>query len=1087
MSRKKEQPDIEPSGFFAFRTPLLPFEEIEAWSAGLEAAGVRDDPAALEEALAADRTRLRERLQSLLERPEIREALFVASPTLDEGLEYWRKDPDSKKGRRAEEALVRYVQRMATRATPFGLFSGCSVGTLDGENRLELTARDAYQRHTRLDMDYLFALTEELGNHPELRRQLRYWPNSSLYLAAGRWRYAEARLQDKVRSHHLVAVETAGYLERTLDRARQGATIGELARALVEDDPEIELEEAEEFIGELIDSQLLVSRLSINVSGEEPIYGVIGLLGEHPEIAPITAELQRVRRALDRIDEAGLGNDPAAYRRVAERLEELPAKVDLPRLFQVDMVKPVERASLGQDVLDEIERGISMLRLLAGSAQRETPLRRFCQDFMERYEDAREVPLAEVLDEEVGIGFDRSRGAEASPLLDGIYLPSPEGEQRVAWGPYTNLLLRKLEQALAEGLDEIEVTDKDLVDFEADDLPPLADAFQVMGTLAAESQQALDGGEFRFWLRHASGPSGARLLGRFCHADPELEKHVRAHLEAEEALDPDAVYAEIVHLPEGRMGNILSRPVLRRYEIPYLGLSGAPEEHQIPIEDLTVTVSGGQQVILRSKRLGKRVIPRLTSAHNFSARSLGVYRFLCTLQGQGVREGVGWSWGPFEQARFLPRVRYGRLVLERARWRVSEKEIERLSKKKGDTARFQAVQRWRHERDLPSRVLLVDSDNELLVDFDNVLSVESFLALIKRRPQLQLAEFFPGPDALCARGPEGRFVQEVVIPYVCRREPRAGRLPALSAPLRRSFGPGSEWLYAKLYTGTSTADQILRQVVGPLSRRALAEGWVDHWFFIRYGDPHWHLRWRLHGDPESLSREVLPLIERSLAPLFEDGRLWRLQLDTYDRELERYGGAHGMEPGERLFWVDSEAVLEIVDAIEGDEGADARWRLAFLGTDLLLRDLGFDEPTKLEVLQRMQQSFAREFRTGPPLKKQLADRLRKERAALEILLADERSPDHPLAPGFEILERRSERLRPIVEELRRLEAAGKLTMPLTELAPSYVHMFNNRLLRAEGRAHEMVLYDFLFQLNRSLIARRRQQQKRTSKKTQKKD
>ena len=161
-------------------------------------------------------------------------------------------------------------------------------------------------------------------------------------------------------------------------------------------------------------------------------------------------------------------------------------------------------------------------------------------------------------------------------------------------------------------------------------------------------------GDFRLFLAGVVGPSGARLLGRFCHADPDLAAGVAAHLPAEEALRPDAVFAEVVHLPEGRLGNILARPTYRGYEIPYLGRSAAPAGRQLPLSDLRVSVDGGR-VVLRSARLGREVVPRLTSAHNFAAGQ-GVYRFLCALQGQGVAGGLGWDWGPLAGSAFLPRV-----------------------------------------------------------------------------------------------------------------------------------------------------------------------------------------------------------------------------------------------------------------------------------------------------------------------------------------------------------------------------------------------------------------------------------------------
>ena len=149
---------------------------------------------------------------------------------------------------------------------------------------------------------------------------------------------------------------------------------------------------------------------------------------------------------------------------------------------------------------------------------------------------------------------------------------------------------------------------------------------------------------------------------------------VRAHLAAEEAVHPERVYAEVVHLPEGRVGNILCRPVLRGYEIPYLGRSGAPADRQLPLSDLLVSVQG-ERIVLRSRRLGCEIIPRLTTAHNHIGRGLGVYRFLCALQYQQVNPGIMWDWGPLGQAPFLPRVVSGRVILSRARWNLGDSEL----------------------------------------------------------------------------------------------------------------------------------------------------------------------------------------------------------------------------------------------------------------------------------------------------------------------------------------------------------------------------------------------------------------------------
>src|SRR5262249_43095795 len=241
---------------------------------------------------------------------------------------------------------------------------------------------------------------------------------------------------------------------------------------------------------------------------------------------------------------------------------------------QVDLVKPGEAATLGHAVVAEIVRGVTLLHRLA-RRPREDPLARFREAFVSRYE-GREIPLIEALDEDTGIGFDllSGGGTDGSALLDGLTFPKAAAET-VPWGKREVRLLRKLNEALAGGAGEILLTPHDLAEMAEPNPLPLPDAFAVLATVAASEAQ-LAGGDFQVVVDGVSGPSGARLLGRFCHADQLLHEVVEQHLQAEEALHPDAVFAEIVHLPEGRLGNILARPILRTYEIPYLGRGSVP-------------------------------------------------------------------------------------------------------------------------------------------------------------------------------------------------------------------------------------------------------------------------------------------------------------------------------------------------------------------------------------------------------------------------------------------------------------------------------------------------------------------------------
>lgn len=1052
--------------FFVLRSPLLPFDALMEWSrvcrAAFDAAlaeGAEPDPV-----LRAGATS-RAWLADLYRDPVAREALFLASPDLEGALDSWLEAPESDRAGKVERALARYFTRMASRCTPFGLFAGCSVGAVGEQTRLELGAVSGHRRRSRVDVEYVEALSAAWARMAEVRGRLRMRPNSSLYRAAGRMRYVEVDQIEGRRLHRLTWVRDSRPLRVVLEAAGGGATIAELVEKLAGGG--VAGERAERYVEELMAEQVLVADLGVMTTGEEPAEALIATLGEAwpggewEPLAEVVAELAA-------IDREPPGAGPRRYRELAEPLRSLPVPPELGRLFQVDMVKPAPELVLSRAVVDELTR---VAVALVGITPQRDELAAFREAFTARYE-TRMVPLAEALDDDVGVGLPGHGRTIAyrEPLLDGLPFPS-RADTEGQWRARDRVLLGHLGGALERGAQEILLSKADLTgltDGVSAGAPPV---MALIATLAAASPEALGRGDCTMLLRGVTGPSGAELFGRFCYADSELRRHVEEHMRAEQRLHPGAVLAEIVHLPQGRMGNVICRPVLRDWEIPYLGRSGAPEDRQLSLEDLHVTVRGGQ-VILWSERLGCRVIPRLTSAHNIRAPATPVYRFLGLVQFEGTIGRAGWDWGPLSDAPFLPRVRHGRVILALARWRLSDDEIAALGRS-GGAERFGVVQELRERRRAPRFVTVGPSDRQLVADLDNPVSVELMVEMITQADETVLTELWPSPDGLCLRGPEGRFTHELVIPVIrgsstgeVARTRTLGREPA--GGFDRSFPPGSEWLYAKLYCGAANADRVLEQVVTPV----LAQGVVDHWFFIRYADPDHHVRIRFHGEPGALHDHVMPAIEEASRPLLAEGLAHRLVFDSYEREVERYGGPLGIELAEQIFHVDSEAVLSLLSMLEpGDRGLDERWRIALCGADMLLDQFCAGNDAVVEVLTGLRAGLGAEFEVDARLRRALGRKLRDERASLESALSDKGLPGVGLEPGLAVLRRRSEQLAPICRELTDLEAQGQLTTDLRQLAGHFTHMHINRILRAEQRRQELVIYDFLLQLRRSRAAR----------------
>jgi len=1015
---------------------------------------------------------------SLVDRPEIREALFLGSPDLEQSLDAWRQRPDSERGAGIERAVVRYFSRMTGRPTPFGLFAGVSIGRIGAETRFVLGPRSTYRRHTRLDMDLLGAIAAKAAADSAIRERLTYRPNPGLHSLAGRMRYAETKLVGGgARTYSLVAVEESRHLSTALEHARPGATLNALGRSLLETIPDVSPKEASEFLDELVDCQVLVSDLAPGVTGPEPIHHLLEALGPLPEAGPTVATLASVRDELDDFDAHGLGIVPSRYRSLEDRLKGLDVGMAASHLFQVDLHKTSDALMLGSAVLEEILGGVELLQRLTQAKGRDTQTK-FREDFVARFEK-REVPLIEALDEDVGVGYAKGAGArfEVSPLLAQLPFPAggANGRSDARSDARYGFLWNKLQQEPGFSDVEVVLTEKDLATL-ADPTPgrpELPDAVSVSGWFVASSERAFREGDYLIVLDGVVGPSGARMLGRFCHGDPEFESQVAQHLQAEEKLRPDVAFAEIVHLPQDRMGNVICRPVMRDYEIPILCRSGVDLDHQIPIEDLLVSVVN-DRIVLRSQRLQKEVVPRLTSAHNYVWDSLAIYRFLGELQNEGRSLGAGWSWGPLEACRFLPRVRVGRIVLTPARWKLSRPELAPLTKAAGaDLVR--EARKLRAARALPRWVVLKEGDNSLLLDLENILCLETFVDMARKRQDMLVTEPLGHSDDLCLEGPEGRFVHHFVIPLVRRSpvpSPNAFRRPLGERPFTRTFLPGSEWLYLKLFAGVALHDELLRDLIGPLVLDSMRAGTTDGWFFLRYDEKGDHLRLRLHGRPEALAGGLLPRFHSALAS-HAGGKIWRLQLDTYEREVERYGGELGVLQAEQLFMADSEAVLTILGLLSGGEGQEQRWLAALASMDMMLQDFGFELPARLELARDHREALGRRFGLGKAFHVAAGSKYRQFRQRIERALRHETVESEIRPDCLRALRRRSALVAPIVEEIRNLERTGTLTVPVQSLVGSFLHMNVNRLMRSSRVEHELVFYDFLVRWYESLVARAR--------------
>ncbi|MEO0507157.1 MAG: thiopeptide-type bacteriocin biosynthesis protein [Bacteroidota bacterium] len=289
---------------------------------------------------------------------------------------------------------------------------------------------------------------------------------------------------------------------------------------------------------------------------------------------------------------------------------------------------------------------------------------------------------------------------------------------------------------------------------------------------------------------------------------------------------------------------------------------------------------------------------------------------------------------------------------------------------------------------------------------------------------------------------------------------------------QRSFIVGSEWLYYKIYSGPKASDLILTEIVLPCLQSLKERNCIEKWFFIRYADPKHHIRLRFLVSDKKHIPIIMDELFVHLEGLIAKDIVWKVQLDTYHRELERYGD-NTMELSESLFCADSLATIRFLDLIEGDEGEELRWLFGLRAIEVLLSCFQYGLDEKLGLMEQLKIGFGREFNMSRPLKKQLDDKYRKEREGIEQFMrfTAEEEPDY--IPILDILGETHNKIAPIAKKILEVEKKDALQMSKNNLMGSYIHMLMNRLFKSKNRLNEMVCYDFLYRHYRTKKARRK--------------
>lgn len=268
--------------------------------------------------------------------------------------------------------------------------------------------------------------------------------------------------------------------------------------------------------------------------------------------------------------------------------------------------------------------------------------------------------------------------------------------------------------------------------------------------------------------------------------------------------------------------------------------------------------------------------------------------------------------------------------------------------------------------------------------------------------------------------------------------------------IERKFIPGSEWLYLKIYTGIKTSDIILEEAVQPLVEYFQENDFISKWFFIRYNDPKSHLRVRFKLNNTNDYGKILNEINESLKEYIESGEISNILIDTYNREIERYG-ENTIEEAETLFYINSEFTLQ---CLHYDDEEKIIVSLFYI--DEVLSKLNLSPEEKLNWIKDFNTAFKQEFNADKKLNSQLDKKYREfKQRYLDFIQSEEFSEER----NFIIFNVEESNLA--LHNVIKHNETPTLEISLQSFFQSIFHMNINRLFVSNQRLFEMVIYDYL--------------------------
>jgi lantibiotic biosynthesis protein len=848
-------------------------------------------------------------LLEICNNPVFRESILVASKSLYNKLNDFCDGKNIKKYDYFLRAVYKYLIRMCTRPTPFGLFAGIDFGEYTKDNTSIKHGHNNYKKFARPDLEWLMKIVKRIENTQF--EKLRFKINDSIYFKGERAFLLHSTLKENEKKVSEISVRVTSPFELTYKLASNFISYKTLTRTLMEKFQNTIQDRIEHFLKQLIENEFLISNLRPPLTVMDQLDYLLKEL-KKCNIDELISELIDVQNYIEKYTSTPLGEGEEVYMELYKKMVKL-AKTK--HVLQVDTKLNLIEKKLNKKIIKDLNQLLSMLLSFSMTYyEADTPFSRYKQTFIEKYGVDREIPLLEMLDNDFGIGAPTDYENPKNSKIETSVTNNIIDEE------LKQFLLAKYVDAVKNN-ESIKLYDKDIKELGLDnyDFNSIPDSVDVNVIVKYDSEDDYINNKYKYYLGPNLGATHAgKSFGRFSYMmEGEKELFDTLNDEITNLNNDDYITCEVVYLPsETRNANVTRNIHSSQYELALFTNSSKDEFHRLSLNDILIGIEN-DKFYAKSKALNKKLIITMNNMLN-TRTAPNAIRFLYDVSLEGKKIWFNFPWDTiYNDYPFIPKIEYKNFVISPQKW-VLNKIINK--KRKLDFREFRYhFEKFISDYNVPKYVYLTFADNRILINTTNEFCIRILHHEYNNRlGNIILCSFEEANYNIVNDLAEEEYICELVIPLVkIKKENNEVYLKNKKSNSVSSIAetrlklPFEDWMYLKLYGINSSAEDLIAFHISEYSRDKLTKGEIEKYFFMRYADPEPHIRLRFNSTEKKLLN-MYPDIKKWLRSLIEKGLLSHFTIDTYEKEIERYGGTKLINYAETLFCFDSIVVEDIL-------------------------------------------------------------------------------------------------------------------------------------------------------------------------------